>query len=510
MRSLLNPEADSETKARRAFWFFLPAHVFLWTILPVLFHPNAPLDVVEEISWGREWQLGYYKHPPLASWLANIAYLASGGRLWSIFLLSQLVIAVGFCAVWLLAREAAGVVSALASVVLLEGIIYYNLTSIEFNPNVLELALWPLIVLYAWRVLPRGESTTASARGEARNWILLGVFAGLGLWAKYYTGILLFSLLGFFVADRTARKKFTTAGPYVAAIVAFAVFLPHLLWMSKHGFETIRYAAERAETKHTLLTHIIFPVRFAGSQVLAMALMLIGFVALYGFRVPKLQQFRDSRRRLLAVAVFGPLTITLTISAALNWKLLSMWGVPLWSFLPLALIAGTGQRRQQVTLRKVATVGIALTSIAAAAFIIGLAAEPYIYKMPRKALFPGDEMARTVTEGWRARMATPLRFVVGDTWLAGNVAFYSPDRPATLTDANPALSPWVNLAEMSDEGAILVWDGSRMPAAYAAQFPQAEEQPPLSLHWHTRVKVANAVIHWAIVPSAGKRDPGGN
>ena len=44
----------------------LTLYFFLWSTLPTLLAPSFPLDVIEGINWGREWQLGYYKHPPLA------------------------------------------------------------------------------------------------------------------------------------------------------------------------------------------------------------------------------------------------------------------------------------------------------------------------------------------------------------------------------------------------------------------------------------------------------------
>ena len=36
--------------------------------------PNPPLDTVEWLAWGHEWQLGYHKHPPLAAWVADLAW----------------------------------------------------------------------------------------------------------------------------------------------------------------------------------------------------------------------------------------------------------------------------------------------------------------------------------------------------------------------------------------------------------------------------------------------------
>ena len=44
-------------------------HVLFWTLMPLLVHRNAPLDVIEGAVWGREWQLGYPKGPPLVPWM---------------------------------------------------------------------------------------------------------------------------------------------------------------------------------------------------------------------------------------------------------------------------------------------------------------------------------------------------------------------------------------------------------------------------------------------------------
>ena len=55
-----------EAEPRKAFIAFLIVHAALWTLLPALVCRNLPLDVIEGIAFGRDWQLGYWKHPPLA------------------------------------------------------------------------------------------------------------------------------------------------------------------------------------------------------------------------------------------------------------------------------------------------------------------------------------------------------------------------------------------------------------------------------------------------------------
>ena len=53
----------------------------VWTALPALLYPNLPLDLIEALTYGREWQLGYDKLPPLPWWLVEIVYRLARARL---------------------------------------------------------------------------------------------------------------------------------------------------------------------------------------------------------------------------------------------------------------------------------------------------------------------------------------------------------------------------------------------------------------------------------------------
>src|SRR5215472_14143617 len=65
-----------EERPWAGFWLFAVAHAAIWTILPFAAYPNLPLDIIEALTYGREWQLGYDKLPPLPWWLVEIAYRA--------------------------------------------------------------------------------------------------------------------------------------------------------------------------------------------------------------------------------------------------------------------------------------------------------------------------------------------------------------------------------------------------------------------------------------------------
>ncbi|MFZ0068157.1 MAG: glycosyltransferase, partial [Pseudolabrys sp.] len=58
----------------QALGAILLLHAVVWTALPALLYANLPLDLIEALTYGREWQLGYDKLPPLPWWLVEIAY----------------------------------------------------------------------------------------------------------------------------------------------------------------------------------------------------------------------------------------------------------------------------------------------------------------------------------------------------------------------------------------------------------------------------------------------------
>ena len=125
--------------------------------------------------------------------------------------------------------------------------------------------------------------------------------------------------------------------------------------------------------------------------------------------------------------------------------------------------------------------------------------------------FPGRPMAEALTTAWRERFNSPVPVIIGDTWAAGNAAYYSPDRPSVYINANPAVAPWLSDEEVATSGAILVWLGPRGggTAAPLAETPlvvlskrigPVEEQQPMNLPWQVWGNMPPQSIGWAIIP----------
>ncbi len=79
-----------------AVWIAALAQAALWTLVPTLFYAGPPGDVPFVLAIGNELQLGTYLGPPLAFWLAEVAYVAAGNSLFGVYLLSQICVVVTY------------------------------------------------------------------------------------------------------------------------------------------------------------------------------------------------------------------------------------------------------------------------------------------------------------------------------------------------------------------------------------------------------------------------------
>jgi hypothetical protein len=492
------------TWTRRGFWVFAALHLTLWTIVPICIQPNPPLDTVEVVAWGHEWELGYQKHPPLVAWLAEVARLAGGtDALWPIYLLGQLCVVTAFWAVWQLGLEVADPPRALASVLVLEATGRYTWMTFEFNHSLVDLPCIALSALFLYRAL---------ARRRLRWWLAAGAAFGIGVMAKYTILLLAAAVFLLLLSSPRARRRATGPGPACALGVAALIILPHVVWLAANGFPTIAYISERGRSHATALGRILQPFDFLGRQLLMLEFLLLALLLLVAWP-PRLRSLdadgRFTRQFLLAIGL-GPGVVLALASVVTGMHLRPAWGMPLWSALGVLVLFCLDTRSAPVMLRR-AVLSCAL--FAAINVLLGLAegvAGPYWEGKGFRTHFPGRLLATRVTEAWDQRFAVPLPLVAGERWLAGNVAFFAPSRPSVLTDGglgsatlDEAACPWTSIADFRKRGGVLVWSvdrqGPQLPPELRAQFPTAEMLPTLTLPWQTGAPVAPVRVGVALV-----------
>ena len=124
------------------FLLFLLFHLIIWTLVPSISNVNLPLDTIEALAWASDLDWGFNKHPPFSAFAVELFYQLFGNQDWVYYLLSQIFVITAFFAVFKLSDEFFKDKNlALLSVLLLEGIYFYNFTTPEFNVNISQLPL---------------------------------------------------------------------------------------------------------------------------------------------------------------------------------------------------------------------------------------------------------------------------------------------------------------------------------------------------------------------------------
>ena len=79
-RCFTSPSSSSCCGSRPAlvFWIAALAQAALWTLVPTLFYSAPPGDLPIVLAIGHEFQLGTHLGPPLAFWLAEVAFRLAG------------------------------------------------------------------------------------------------------------------------------------------------------------------------------------------------------------------------------------------------------------------------------------------------------------------------------------------------------------------------------------------------------------------------------------------------
>ncbi|NCV24483.1 MAG: hypothetical protein EBW63_04375, partial [Proteobacteria bacterium] len=109
---------------------FLSTHLIIWTLIPSVTNSNLPLDTIEALAWGSNLDWGFVKHPPLSALFPEIFFQIFGPQDWAYYFLSQLFVIIAFYYVYLFSLEILNNNNyAFLSVILLEGIFFYNFTT---------------------------------------------------------------------------------------------------------------------------------------------------------------------------------------------------------------------------------------------------------------------------------------------------------------------------------------------------------------------------------------------
>ncbi len=199
--------------------------ILIWTVLNLFQIGTTELTSDEGYYWFYTTllQWGYYDHPPLLALLVKAGTILFKGE-FGVRLVNVLLMSLGLLFLFKLIppdRRTKGI----TYLIILSIPLFNYLTFLVF-PDTPLVAL-SIIALYAYkRLLDRNDLVSA---------LLLGVSVALMLYSKYHAVLFVFFIL-LSNLGLLKRKYF-----YLSMILAFILFIPHLLWQVQNDFPAFAY-----------------------------------------------------------------------------------------------------------------------------------------------------------------------------------------------------------------------------------------------------------------------------
>ena len=446
---------------KQKFLLFLLGNLLLWSLIPLLRH-SLSMDTQEAIVWGKYCLLGTTKHPPLSGLIAYGFWHLFAHVDGVMYLLSQIFVALGVVYIYRLARCFLEETKAVLAALLQFGIIYYNFSSVEFNVNVISLALWPMCAFYFWR----GYTTN-----KWSDWLLFGVFTGLNLLNKYVGGLLLIAL-GVFVLTRP--KLLRNSRLYTSGLVCLAVAAPHMWWLWQNDFTPFNYLLHRSSGGKIVSAwrHLFYPLKFFGAQVLFAAAALLTYGVFW--RKNTKEKFSGTRDKSIFLLLVGflPLAIWLVMSLLSGHALKSMWGFPclfavgimLFYFLPFQC-----ENYQERRFFKVMAMWTALFAFAYGTQCILTTSQRY--------QTDARKVAAMFEQKWAEHTEKPLKYTGSDVWFGDIMALYASHEIKPMIWFEPKVNPWFDQSDFEKSGALLIATSEGEYAQYRQMYGAAVSAP---------------------------------
>ena len=438
---------------KKNFYIFLIINAILWICVESM-RLVTSADSMEAAVWGDLLSFGTHKHPPLSGWLAGGFYHLFGDTNLGIYVLGNLCVIVGLIYIYKLAKFFLSEEKAICSALILTPSFYYTFQLFydNFNCNIILMALWPILIYYFYKSVKDNK---------IKDWLLLGVFAGLSFMAKYQVAILfVFMLLYLIICDLKLLKQKRV---YAALSIAFLIVLPHLVWMYNTDFFSFFYFVDRTATKVadpeelTIFKRMTFSIKFYLDQIAALApsLALYAILAIKEKNISFNKDFKENTQDkiflltvgfvpLLAIGATGVFTASRVVGA---WgvAMICTIGILMFYFFPIKSNENTYKFFMKWIYGMMICWQIAMLIF-------------FILQTKRDFSFPYKQVMSDFNEVWdKETNGAPLRYVAGDYAITSQI--YNNRKPKAILDTYGHKNPWVDHSDVAKSGALIMCMG---------------------------------------------------
>jgi undecaprenyl-diphosphatase len=220
------------------------AAIFVFRMLYAHFLGLIP-DETYYWDWSRELSFGYYDHPPMVAWLIFLSRKLFGESALGVRgVMVACSFAASLCSYFLAKKFVARPSSLIFFLVLSSSILLFGVGTMLSTPDVPLVLFWSCCLLFGYKAVFE-ESTAA--------WLLLGLFAGCGLLSKYTFTLFFAAFLLFILFSKSKRFWLATWQPYAAFFISMAVWLPNILWNSRHQWISFSFQFSHGVARHATI-----------------------------------------------------------------------------------------------------------------------------------------------------------------------------------------------------------------------------------------------------------------
>lgn len=310
----------------------------LWILLLLTAVGHLPLMLVPPLSsdealyweWSRHLALGYYTHPPMVGWANALVTGLMGTSVASVRLTALLFHLGALALVYQMALEITGE----TRVPLLAGLAYALLpvSLILGTATVTDCPLVFFWALAAWLV------KRAVIDGQRGLWYPAGVAAGGMMLSKFFAILFYPGLLAFLLLHPAHRRELARKEPWLAVLLALAVFSPFIWWNATHQWLTIQFNLMNRQGATGL--GALKPLEYVAGQMIAMSPVWFPVLVVALVVVLRAGWRRMARPRPAWAALEGPTPAERTADAL--WFYAWMTAVPFAVFAVVSLTAKVG------------------------------------------------------------------------------------------------------------------------------------------------------------------------
>lgn len=296
--------------------------------------------------WAQHLSLGYYDHPPMVAWWIWTGTHIAGDTALGVRLLPVMASLLTSLLVFDLGSRIDGRRTGFAAVLLYNATLTVGLGAVLAIPDVPASLFW----VCALAALARTAEKPAL-------WLAAGAAAGLACLSKYSALFLAPGVLLWLALTPQGRKRLLTPWPWLAAVIAAAVFAANIEWNAQHQWLTFHKQFGRAAATR-------FAPRYLGEFIGAQLVLLNPAVAALAI-AGAIKAFRSKAPLPLMAAATSVPFLAYLVLHSLHDRVQAHWPVPLY---PAAALLGAyaadGAEGWKKRLARAAPIGIAVTAIA--------------------------------------------------------------------------------------------------------------------------------------------------